>query len=188
MDLQLEGEVAVVIGAANGIGRAIAAAFRAEGALIVAVDRDSAVTAVDAEGTRGVIADVTEASAMQRVADSVWARFARCDHVIYAAGTGSGKLGFPFWSLQPEDWPRVLSVNLLGAVNAAHAFAPRMAEARRGTLLFLSSVAGQIGSQTDPPYSAAKAGLISFAQCAARDLAPYQVRVNTISREWSAPL
>jgi NAD(P)-dependent dehydrogenase (short-subunit alcohol dehydrogenase family) len=55
-----------------------------------------------------------------------------------------------------------------------------MAEARAGTLLFLASVAGQIGSQTDPPYSASKAGLINFARCAARDLAPYGVRVNAL--------
>src|SRR5207247_4148731 len=71
-----------------------------------------------------------------------------------------------------------------------HAFAPAMAEAARSdregdpgssrSLLFLSSVAGQIGSQTDPPYSAAKAAVINFAQCAAKDLAPYGVRVNTL--------
>src|SRR5262249_52771947 len=73
-----------------------------------------------------------------------------------------------------------LRVNLVGAVLVAQTFAPAMAEARRGSLLFLASVAGQIGSQTDPPYSAAKAGLINFAQCAAKDLAPFGVRVNTI--------
>jgi NAD(P)-dependent dehydrogenase (short-subunit alcohol dehydrogenase family) len=56
-----------------------------------------------------------------------------------------------------------------------------MAQARSGTLLFLASVAGQIGSPTDPPYSASKAALINFAQCAARDLAPYGVRVNALS-------
>ena len=55
-----------------------------------------------------------------------------------------------------------------------------MTERGRGTLVFLASVAGQIGSQTDPPYSAAKAGLINFAMCAAKDLAPYNVRVNTL--------
>ena len=65
-------------------------------------------------------------------------------------------------------------------MHVAYAFAPLMAEARRGTFLFLSSVAGQIGSQTDPPYSASKAGLINFAQCAAKDLAPFGVRVNTL--------
>ena len=73
-------------------------------------------------------------------------------------------------------------------MNVAHAFAPAMAQAfanhsentRSPSLLFLSSVAGQIGSQTDPPYSAAKAAVINFAQCAAKDLASSGVRVNTL--------
>jgi NAD(P)-dependent dehydrogenase (short-subunit alcohol dehydrogenase family) len=82
--------------------------------------------------------------------------------------------------LEPGDWDRVYRVNLLGAVHAAHAFAPSLVREKRGTMLFISSVAGQIGSQTDPPYSAAKAGLINFAMCAAKDLAPYDVRVNTL--------
>jgi NAD(P)-dependent dehydrogenase (short-subunit alcohol dehydrogenase family) len=102
------------------------------------------------------------------------------DHVAFAVGIGSGKFGFPFWSLAVEDWDRVLRVNLIGAAAVAHAFAPLLAERRLGTMLFLSSVAGQIGSQTDPPYSAAKAGLINFAQCAAKDLAPFGVRVNCL--------
>lgn len=71
-------------------------------------------------------------------------------------------------------------MNLLGAVKVAHAFTPQLVAQRCGTLLFLSSIAGQIGSQTDPPYSAAKAAVISFSQCAAKDLAPHNVRVNTI--------
>ena len=62
-------------------------------------------------------------------------------------------------------------VNLVGAANVAHAFAPGMAESRSGTMLFIASVAGQIGSRTDPPYSASKAGLINFARCA--DDAPF---------------
>ncbi len=56
-----------------------------------------------------------------------------------------------------------------------------MLERRQGSILFLGSVAGQIGSQTDPPYSASKAALINFAQCAAKDLAPYNIRVNTLN-------
>jgi NAD(P)-dependent dehydrogenase (short-subunit alcohol dehydrogenase family) len=74
----------------------------------------------------------------------------------------------------------MLEVNVVGAVNVAHVFAPVLARACSGTMLFLSSVAGQIGSQTDPPYSASKAALINFTQCAARDLAPYGVRVNAL--------
>ena len=69
----------------------------------------------------------------------------------------------------------------VGAVNTAHAFAPKLIVRGRGSMLFLVSVAGQIGSQTDPPYSAAKAGLINFTQCAAKDLAPHGIRVNALS-------
>jgi NAD(P)-dependent dehydrogenase (short-subunit alcohol dehydrogenase family) len=97
---------------------------------------------------------------------------------------------FPFWKLEPADWDRVIRVNLIGAVNVAHAFAPAMAESARAggvdeagagrSMLLLSSVAGQIGSQTDPPYSAAKAAVINFAQCAAKDLAPHGVRVDAL--------
>jgi NAD(P)-dependent dehydrogenase (short-subunit alcohol dehydrogenase family) len=195
MDLQLAGQVAVVVGGARGLGYAIAEAFSAEGAIVVLVDKDAETpsvaqnlkTAGDAGDARaagyvaGYVADVTDFGAMQGIAAQVQQRFGRCcDHVIHAAAIGSGKLGFPFWNLDPADWDRVLRVNLIGAVNVAHAFAPGMAEARAGTLLFLASVAGQIGSQTDPPYSASKAGLINFTQCAARDLAPYGVRVNAL--------
>ena len=103
------------------------------------------------------------------------------NHVIYSVGVGSGKFGFPFWNLEPGDWARVIEINLIGAVNVAHAFAPKLIARRQGSMLFLVSVAGQIGSQTDPPYSAAKAGLINFMHCAAKDLAPYGIRVNALS-------
>ena len=101
--------------------------------------------------------------------------------VVFSVGVGSGVSGFPFWNLNPSDWTRVIDVNLLGAVNVAHVFAPKLADRRQGTFLFLASVAGQTGSQTDPPYSAAKAALINFMQCSARDLAPFGVRSNAIS-------
>ena len=128
----------------------------------------------------GIVADVTDFAAVQAAAKRCEETLDRVQHVVYAAGCGSGKFGFPFWNLAPDDWDRVLRVNLLGAVHAAHAFAPSLVEQKRGTMLFISSVAGQIGSQTDPPYSSAKAGLINFAQVAAKDFAPHGVRVNTI--------
>src|SRR5205823_5806334 len=117
---------------------------------------------------------------MKQCAGAARSRLGRVDHVVFAVAVGSGRFGFPFWNLTPDDWPRVLGVNVVGAVNVAHAFAPALVEARSGTMLFLASVAGQIGSQTDPPYSASKAALINFAQCAAKDLAPYGVRVNAL--------
>ncbi|HEV3339025.1 MAG TPA: SDR family oxidoreductase [Pirellulales bacterium] len=185
MDLQLTNQVAVVIGAARGIGRAMAVGMAAERANVVLVDRDESVSKLaaglgTADAILAVTGDVTDYAAMQRVAKQSGERFGRIDHVLFAAGAGSGKYGFPFWNLEPGDWRRVLDVNLVGAVNVAHAFAPALIAARSGTFLFVSSIAGQIGSPTDPPYSAAKAGLISFAQCMAKDLAEYNVRVNCL--------
>ncbi len=187
MDLQLSGDVAVVVGGSQGIGRAIASALVLEGVNVVLIDRDPStptsareLAGDDPSRTFGFVADVTDYPAIVDVAMQVQRDYGRVDHVVFAAGIGSGQFGFPFWKVDPSVWDRVLRVNLVGAAHVAQAFAPAMAEARSGTMLFLASVAGQIGSQTDPPYSASKAGLINFAQCAAKDLAPFGVRVNTL--------
>ena len=187
MDLQLSGNVAVFVGGARGLGHATATAFAEEGAAVALVDLVPDVTSVAQQLERAhnvrvgaYVADATDFTAMGDVAAAVRSSFGHCDHLVHAAAVGSGKFGMPFWNLDPADWDRVLRVNLTGAVNVAHAFAPGMAAARAGTFLFIASVAGQIGSQTDPPYSASKAGLINFARCAARDLAPYGVRVNAL--------
>lgn len=194
MTMRLGGDVAAVVGGARGMGLAISRALLAEGARVAIIDRDPATAelagALSAEfmASReepgrclGLAADVSDFAAIQTTAEAVWRALGKCDHVVFAAGVGSGKFGFPFWNLEPADWEPVIRVNLLGAVHVGHAFAPRLAQAGRGTILFLASVAGQIGSQTDPPYSASKAALINFAQCAAKDLAPFGVRVNTIN-------
>ncbi|MCH5375371.1 MAG: SDR family oxidoreductase [Planctomycetes bacterium] len=188
MDLQLGGDVAVIIGCATGIGRAIAREFAREGADLALLDIAPAIqeTAAEIREQTGVAAfasvcDASDYGAMRRAAEEVLAVCGRCDHVVVPAGIGSGKFGFPFWNLTPEDWDRVLRVNIMAPVNAAHALGPTMVQARRGTFLFFASIAAQIGSQTDPPYSAAKAAVVNFAQCAAKDFAPYNVRVNVIS-------
>lgn len=171
MDLNLKNRGVVVFGAANGIGRAIAKGFATEGCQVRGFDR----AAQDNESiTQGNVAHFDEVRTFAESTGEV-------DHVIFCVGIGSGKFGFPFWNLDPSDWGRVLEVNLIGAVNVAHAFAPRLIARGGGSMLFLVSVAGQMGSQTDPPYSASKAGLINFMQCAAKDLAPYNVRVNALS-------
>jgi 2-hydroxycyclohexanecarboxyl-CoA dehydrogenase len=177
MDLQLTGHAAVVVGGARGIGAAIAREFAREKCRVVVVDRSAEVDAFAAEiGGSAHRVDVLDYAAMKMAARAI----GRVDHLVFAVGVGSGKFGFPFWDLEPSDWPRVLETNVLTAVNTLHAFVPALIEARGGTILLISSIAGQIGSQTDPPYSAAKAALINFAQCAAKDLAPYDVRVNTL--------
>lgn len=188
MDLQLSGDVAVLIGCASGIGRAIAFEFAREGADLALLDILPSVqeTAAEIREQTGVttfasVCDASDFDAMRRSAEEVLAAFGRCDHVLVPAGIGSGKYGFPFWNLVPADWERVLRVNIMAPVHAAHAFGPTMIQARRGTFVFFASVAAQIGSQTDPPYSAAKAAVVNFAQCAAKDFAPHNIRVNVLS-------
>jgi NAD(P)-dependent dehydrogenase (short-subunit alcohol dehydrogenase family) len=187
MHLELTNQVAVVLGAASGIGRAIAQAFVDEGAHVALIDRASAVTGVAKEigglhtgAVAPFVVDVTDYAALRQNAQAIEDSLGPVAHVVFAVGIGSGKYGFPFWNMGPEDWPKVLQVNVVGAVNTVYAFLDPMRTRQRGTLLFLSSVAGQIGSQTDPPYSASKAALINFAQCAAKDLAPYNIRVNSL--------
>ncbi len=181
MNLGLEGQRAFVLGAAHGIGNAIATAFSEEGCEIGLFDRDPEIGQIAAKlspRSKGFQGTITDFEQIQSAAKS----FGAVNHVVYAVGVGSGKAGFPFWNLESSDWPQVLEVNLTGAAHAAHAFAPSLIEGGAGgTLLFLTSVAGQMGSQTDPPYSAAKAGLINFMQCAAKDFAPYKIRVNAIA-------
>lgn len=175
MDLQLSGQRAVIIGGSSGIGRAMVNSFLAEGCLVDIVDL-SEPDNLKAEVSFYRV-DITDADALADCAKS----FDRVAHVVLTAAIGSGKFGFPFWNLDPADWRRVIEVNVLGAANCAHAFAPRLIESEGGTMLFLTSVAAQVGSQTDPPYSASKAAVINLMQCAARDLAPHGCRANALS-------
>ncbi|MEJ6602113.1 MAG: SDR family NAD(P)-dependent oxidoreductase [Verrucomicrobiia bacterium] len=176
MDLNLSGQNVAVFGAAQGIGRAIAEQFEAEGCSVVGFDQSPDSPALKNTG-EVTVGDVTSFEQVSAFADA----HSETDHVVFSVGVGSGKFGFPFWNLDPSDWARVLEVNLVGAANVAHAFAPHLTQNGRGSLLFLVSVAGQTGSPTDPPYSAAKAGLINFMQVVAKDCAPFNVRANALS-------
>jgi NAD(P)-dependent dehydrogenase (short-subunit alcohol dehydrogenase family) len=171
MNLNLSGHHVAVFGSSNGIGRAIAEGFAAEGCHVRGFDRAPHPTLETCVG------DVSSMEQVRAFADG----FSHVDHLVYCVGVGSGKFGFPFWNVDASEWARVLDINLTGAVRAAQALAPKMIGRGSGSMLFLVSVAGQVGSQTDPPYSASKAGLINFAQCAAKDLAPHGIRVNALA-------
>lgn len=187
MDLGLTGRVAVVTGGVSGIGRASVELLLAEGARVAVLDRAPDVAAAAGRLAVGMPdrclgwnCDVADPAAVGQAVDDAESALGPIDILIHSAAIGSGKFGFPFDNLTPTDWPRVLQVNVLGMVNVAHAVGPRLRERGQGVMLFLASVAGQIGSQTDPPYSASKAANINFAQCLAKDLAPHGVRVNTV--------
>ena len=187
MDARLAGDVVAVLGAAGGIGAAIAHAFAAEGCAVAVLDRSAEVAGVasavrDAHGVpvRDFVLDATDYGAVQEAAKGTVDALGSCQHVVVSIGVGSGRFGMPFWSLEPAHWDAVLRANLMSCVHAAHAFVPYLLPQRRGTFCFLSSVAGQIGSPTDPPYSAAKAAVLNFTQCAARDLAEHGIRANAL--------
>ena len=194
MNLSLEGQTVVIVGGAHGIGWSIAREFYEEGCHVAILDiaaetpskTQELAGGVDAKSktaapsVRGWCVDITDERETNRVFQEVLTDLGDFRHVVVAAGIGSGKFGFPYWNLQPRDWKRVLEVNLLGVVNVAHACCESIRSKPDGSITLLASVAGQIGSQTDPPYSAAKAGVINFGQCMAKDLAPFGIRVNTI--------
>ncbi len=187
MDLELTNHVAVVTGGASGIGRATAETFAYEGADVALWDVAESVVGVADEiaaatgrGVIGLHVDVTQDESLVAAVRETSERLGPIEHLVHSAAIGSGKFGFPFTNLEPDDWLRCLDVNVMGMVRVAHAVAPAMIDRRTGTFVFLASVAGQIGSQTDPPYSAAKAANVNFAQCLAKDLAPHGIRVNTV--------
>jgi NAD(P)-dependent dehydrogenase (short-subunit alcohol dehydrogenase family) len=187
MDLHLSDHIAIVTGGASGIGMAIVKGFLAEGCRVAIWDLASTVeltaAKLAAESGRQVVGlrvDVGDFTAVSAALGKTELQLGPVDHVAHAAAIGSGKFGFPFLNLTPDDWPRVMHINVQGMVNVAHAITPGMIERKRGTMVFIASVAGQIGSPTDPPYSASKAANINFAQCMAKDLAQHGIRVNTV--------
>ena len=184
MQLHLDDKHILITGGASGIGLAAAREFLQEGARVTILDRGEApselLSGEHAARVHALPADITDFEAVQQAEKRSVAHSGPIDGVIHCAAIGSGKFGFPFTNLDPSDWGATLQVDIMGMVHVAHAFAPRMRERNTGAFVFLASVAGQIGSQTDPPYSAAKAANINFAQCMAKDLAPHNVRVNTV--------
>jgi len=183
MNLELDQHAVVITGGASGIGLATARRFAAEGGRVALWDIHPQVESIAAElapTAIGLSVDISRADSVADGWNATLAKFGAVDHLVHSAAIGSGKFGFPFTNLAPDDWRRVLEINVLGMAYVAHAVAPHFVSRRQGTMVFVSSIAGQIGSQTDPPYSASKAANINFAQCLAKDLAPHGVRVNTV--------
>ena len=189
MQMELDGSVAVVTGGASGIGWACARMLAREGCRISLWDispntKEMAATLsgeMSGAAAQGVVVDIGDWASVESALRESETALGPVSHLVHAAAIGSGKFGFPFTNLQPSDWARVLDINVMGMVHVAHAIAPGMIARKEGTMVFVASVAGQIGSQTDPPYSASKAANINFAQCLAKDMAPHNVRVNVVN-------
>jgi NAD(P)-dependent dehydrogenase (short-subunit alcohol dehydrogenase family) len=181
---RLEHKVALVTGAASGIGRASALLFAAEGAAVVALDRaaevEATAAAIRSAGGRA-IALLKDSSAEADVAGAVAValrEFGALD-VCYANAGISGGL-VPFFEETVERWTEVLNINLIGTFLAAKYAALAMAPRGRGSIICTASVAGLRSGAGGMPYSASKAGVISLVQTAANQLNGTGVRINAI--------
>jgi NAD(P)-dependent dehydrogenase (short-subunit alcohol dehydrogenase family) len=193
----LTGKIAVVTGAARGIGRAIAVEFAANGADVVCLDicgfvstasnakpatradLDETVRQIRAYGRRGegITADIRDISALRRIAGDVDARYGKIDIVVADAAI---QRWVPLLEMQDADWRDVIDNNLNGTANTIRAFAPKMVAKNKGRIIVLSSMQGKHGTKDAASYSASKWGIIGLMKSAALELGQYNITVNAL--------
>jgi 3-oxoacyl-[acyl-carrier protein] reductase len=187
---RLLGQVAIVTGAAHGIGRAICVELAREGASVWACDvleRELAETkrAVGerAEGPcRDALVDVTDPAALGAFVAQAAGEEGRVDVLVNAAGGVAGQTMRPVDEVADQDWRRIFAINLDGAFHATRAVVPHMKARRHGSIVNISSGAGRSYSLTGiQAYASAKAGLIGLTRQTARELGGFGIRVNCVA-------
>jgi NAD(P)-dependent dehydrogenase (short-subunit alcohol dehydrogenase family) len=184
--LELPGRVALVTGAARGIGFAIAERLSRAGASVVIadVDEEGAAAAVERLGEGGgkavaAVADVTSPDEVGVMVGRALDAFGKLDVLVNNAGiTGRDA---PLWETTDEEWEKVLGLNLTGTFYCCRAVVPHMRERRSGAIVNVASVAGKEGNPNMIPYSASKAGVICLTKALARAVVQDGVRVNCVA-------
>jgi 3-oxoacyl-[acyl-carrier protein] reductase len=184
---RLQGKVAIVTGAAVGIGRAIAVAYGRQGARVVvnysrsAAEAEETVAQVRGAGAEAlaVRADVSDDAAVRAMVGQTVERFGAVDVLVNNAGITAHVPFEDLEALTDEIWDRLYAVNVKGAFYCARAVTPQMRRQGLGRIINLGSVAGQRAFGSSIAYSASKAALIHLGRCLAKTLAP-QIRVNVI--------
>jgi NAD(P)-dependent dehydrogenase (short-subunit alcohol dehydrogenase family) len=184
--MRLAGKVAVVTGAAMGIGRGIALCLAKEGADIAIADvqiepAGTVAKEVRALGRKAIVVrtDVTREDDFRTLFDQVKKDLGRIDILVNNAGVAC-KPGNPFTNNAEEDWDLVYAVNVKSIFFACKAIAPHFIERRAGKIINIASIAGTMNSPNIPPYSVSKMGVVTFTKVVAKDLAAYGINVNAI--------
>jgi NAD(P)-dependent dehydrogenase (short-subunit alcohol dehydrogenase family)/pimeloyl-ACP methyl ester carboxylesterase len=180
------GQLVLVTGAGSGIGRATAYAFAEAGARVVAVDRDAEAAARTAEMSRLIGApaawaetvDVSDEQAMEKLAEKVATEYGVVDVLVNNAGIG---LSGSFFDTTPEDWKKVLDVNLWGVIHGCRLFGKQMAErGQGGHIVNTASAAAYQPSKALPAYSTSKAAVLMLSECLRAELAGQGIGVTAI--------
>jgi len=158
----LKGKTAIVTGGAAGIGAAVVQRFRDEGTRVVVFD-------LNAEKR----VDITDYEAVKKAVDEA----GPVDILVNNAGWDMFK---PFLKTDPAFWHKIISINLLGAMNLLHCVLPGMAGRGRGKVVNIASDAGRVGSSGEAPYSACKGGIIALTKTLAREMASKNIQLNVV--------
>ncbi|MDD4294878.1 MAG: 3-oxoacyl-[acyl-carrier-protein] reductase [Candidatus Omnitrophica bacterium] len=178
-------KIVIITGGSRGIGKACALSFAEAGAKVIFTYNTNKAAALSLEnelnsmsgGCLAVCADVSDYSACRQLADSVISKYERIDILVNNAGIVRDRA---LMMMKLEDWQDVINVNLNGVFNMSRVCITTMLKQKTGCIINMSSVGGMIGMPRQTNYSAAKAGIIGFSKSLAKEVAPYNVRVNTI--------
>jgi NAD(P)-dependent dehydrogenase (short-subunit alcohol dehydrogenase family) len=183
MRVELSGQVALVTGSARGIGQAIADLFAANGARVVYSDLalDAVQTAAAPTGSPAVVLDVTRADQVESVIDAIASDYGRLDVVVNNAGVNTLAHRVTIDEFPPEEWQRILKVDLDGVFLVSRAAARVMKPRKAGRIINIASIAGLVPLRLQCPFVAAKAGVVNLTRAMALELGPHGILVNAIA-------